>query len=177
MPNIACSGIPVKAPVEEWKALAGGDERLENALVRLHILFRDADTLGSLIDPKRRSRISDPTGSSVVRRRRLGRHRSHLHCALAEAKADDPATAVLGADAVGRRELRILLSARYTLVVTNVPYLARGSQSSRYETSLTRAGFVGSQDLATSSCASADLAPASGSWLRYATELAVPWLL
>ena len=25
VPNIACSGIPVKAPVEEWKALAGGD--------------------------------------------------------------------------------------------------------------------------------------------------------
>ena len=47
VPNIACSGIPVKAPVEEWRALAGGDERLENALVRLHTLFRDADTLGS----------------------------------------------------------------------------------------------------------------------------------
>ena len=56
VPNIACSGIPVKAPVDEWKALAGGDQRLENALVRLHILFRDADTLGSLIDPKRRDR-------------------------------------------------------------------------------------------------------------------------
>ena len=62
VPNIACSGIPVKAPVEEWKALAGGDERLENALVRLHILFRDADTLGSLIDPKRATEITDPTG-------------------------------------------------------------------------------------------------------------------
>src|SRR5665647_1892728 len=49
VPNIACSGIPVKAPVEEWKALAGGDPRLENGLVRLHALFRDADTLGSLI--------------------------------------------------------------------------------------------------------------------------------
>ena len=36
VPNIACSGIPVKTPVEEWKALAGGDPQLENALVRLH---------------------------------------------------------------------------------------------------------------------------------------------
>ena len=27
VPNIACSGIPVKAPVEEWKALASGDQR------------------------------------------------------------------------------------------------------------------------------------------------------
>ena len=61
-PNIACSGIPVKAPVDEWKALAGGDTRLENALVRLHILFRDADTLGSLIDPAAAAEITDPTG-------------------------------------------------------------------------------------------------------------------
>ncbi len=58
VPNIACSGIPVKAPVQEWKALANGDQRLENALVRLHILFRDADTLGSLIDPKRATNFS-----------------------------------------------------------------------------------------------------------------------
>ena len=57
VPNIACSGIPVKAPVEEWKTLAGGDERLENALVRLHLLFRDADTLGQLIDPDERRRV------------------------------------------------------------------------------------------------------------------------
>ena len=62
VPNVACSGIPVKAPVEEWTALAKGDERLENALVRLHILFQEADTLGSLIDPKRATEISDPTG-------------------------------------------------------------------------------------------------------------------
>ena len=58
VPNIACSGIPVKAPVEEWKTLAGGDQRLENALERLHVLFRDADTLGSLIDPRRAAETS-----------------------------------------------------------------------------------------------------------------------
>ena len=53
VPNIACSGIPVKTPVEEWKALAKGDARLEQALEALHVLFKDADTLGSLIDPRR----------------------------------------------------------------------------------------------------------------------------
>ena len=62
VPHIACTGIPVKAPVDEWEALARGDVRLENALVRLHILFRDADTLGSLIDPKQVVEITDPTG-------------------------------------------------------------------------------------------------------------------
>jgi hypothetical protein len=63
VPNVACSGIPVKAPVEEWKALAKGDERLENALVRLHVMFRDADTLGSLIAPKLATESSEPTSS------------------------------------------------------------------------------------------------------------------
>ena len=72
VPNIACSGIPVKAPVDEWKALAGGDERLENALVRLHVLFRDADTLGSLIDPRRAAEISGRRAADVSRGRRLG---------------------------------------------------------------------------------------------------------
>ena len=30
VPSIACSGIPVKASVDEWTALAGGDKRLED---------------------------------------------------------------------------------------------------------------------------------------------------
>ncbi|MDD4868592.1 MAG: hypothetical protein PHQ28_16220 [Mycobacterium sp.] len=65
VPTIACSGIPVKAPVEEWIKLADGDERMKNALVRLHILFRDADSLGSLIDPNRRLKSSTPVGCST----------------------------------------------------------------------------------------------------------------
>ena len=101
----------MKAPVEEWTALADGDERLENALVRLHILFRDADTLGSLIDPKRATRDHRPDRpAGVVRRRRLGRHRPLLEQALA-ARADDPATAVLGADAAGIARAADFLSA------------------------------------------------------------------
>ena len=56
VPHIACTGIAVKAPVDEWKALGRGDPRLANALVRFHILFQDADTLGSLIDPKTNGR-------------------------------------------------------------------------------------------------------------------------
>src|SRR4051794_36891377 len=61
-PNIACSGIPVKASVEEWGGLAGEDVLLEGALRRLHVLFRDADTLGSLIDPRQAAQATDPTG-------------------------------------------------------------------------------------------------------------------
>ena len=59
MPHIACSGMPVKAPIDELRVLAKGDQRLEKALIRLCILLRDADTLGSLTDP-RAAELSDP---------------------------------------------------------------------------------------------------------------------
>ena len=49
--RIACSGLAPASSKREWLRLAGGDQRLEGALDRLHELFRDAPTLGSLIDP------------------------------------------------------------------------------------------------------------------------------
>jgi hypothetical protein len=92
MPNIACSGILVKAPVEEWKALADGDQRLENALVRLHILFRDADTLGSLIDPKRATEIVDPSGLQASLEDVDWNAVAPLIAAQATREASDPST-------------------------------------------------------------------------------------
>lgn len=128
-PHIACSGIPVKAPVEDWKALARGDERLENALVRLHILFRDADTLGSLIDPKRAVEITDPTGLQASFEDVDWDDIQPLLDQALTREADDPATAVLGADAAGIARAADYLSRHYTLVTTNPPFLSRGRQA------------------------------------------------
>lgn len=128
VPNIACSGIPVAAPVEEWKALAGGDARLEKALVRLHILFRDADTLGSLIDPKRATEISDPT---LLQRSIDDMDWEELLPAFQKAAAqetDDPALAVIATDVTTTWRSADFLSRGYTLVATNVPFLSRGKQ-------------------------------------------------
>ncbi|NUQ36641.1 MAG: hypothetical protein HUU23_02365, partial [Caldilineales bacterium] len=50
-PHIACSGIAVEGQLDDWLRLAGEDERLRTSLTRLHGLFKDAPTLGSLIDP------------------------------------------------------------------------------------------------------------------------------
>ena len=123
VPHIACTGIPVKAPVDEWKALGRGDARLENALVRLHILFRDADTFGSLIDPRRAVEITDPTGlQSSFEDVDWDEIAPLLAGALAR-EADDPATVVLGADAAGAARAADYLSRQYSLVATNVPYL------------------------------------------------------
>ena len=51
--NLACSGLGINAPKADWLRLAEGDADLEHALERLYELFKDAPTLGSLIDPRR----------------------------------------------------------------------------------------------------------------------------
>jgi len=149
VPNIACSGIPVKAPVEEWKALGGVDTRLKNALVRLHILFRDADTFGSLIDPKRSTEITDPTG---LQRSLADVDWDDLAPLLAPATAresHDPATAVLGADVAGIARAADYLSRSYTLVATNPPFLGRGNQTELLRNHLASLHSEGSEDLGT----------------------------
>jgi len=134
VPNIACSGIPVRAPVDEWKALAQGDQRLENALVRLHILFRDADTLGSLIDPKWTTELNDRTGLQSSFDDVDWDDIAPLLQKAALAEADDPATAVLGADAAGIARAADYLSRPYALIATNPPFLGLERMGSILET-------------------------------------------
>jgi hypothetical protein len=148
VPTIACSGIPVKAPVDEWKALANGDERLENALVRLHILFRDADTLGSLIDPKRATETSDPTGLQQSFEDVEWDEIAPLLEKAALRETSDPATAVLGADAASVARAADHLSRQYTLIATNVPYLGRGKQDEALKAYIDRRLPDGQGDLA-----------------------------
>ncbi len=149
VPNVACSGIPVKAPVAEWTKLAGGDERLENALVRLHILFRDADTLGSLIDPKQAAELTDPSGRQHSFDDVEWDDLAPLLEKAVETEMADPATAVLGADAAGVARAADYLSRRYTLVTTNPPFLKRGNQSLNLRAHADLLHSPGSADLAT----------------------------
>lgn len=149
VPNVACSGIPVKAPVEEWKALAGGDQRLENALVRLHILFRHADTLGSLIDPMRASEITDPTGLQASFDDADWGEIAPMLERAAWSEAIDPATAVFGAGAAGVARAADYLTRAFSLVATNVPYLVRQRHDERLSSELERFGRSAGSDLAT----------------------------
>ncbi len=147
-PHIACSGIPVRAPLNEWVALAQGDGRLERALQRLHILFKDADTLGSLIDP----RLAAESSSGGGPQRSLDDINFEDIAPLLEKatsrEAADPATAVLGADAGGILRAAVLLSRHYTLVATNVPYLGRTKQGQTLSTYIDTQLDLGSVDLA-----------------------------
>ncbi|MDP8931426.1 MAG: BREX-1 system adenine-specific DNA-methyltransferase PglX [Actinomycetota bacterium] len=128
-PNIACSGIPAKAPLEGWVALAKGASQLERALERLHGLFKDADTLGSLIDPKRAAELGNSTGSNRTFWDVDFADVAPLLERAAERETSDPATAVLGADAAGIARAAELLGRQYSYVITNPPWLGRRNHS------------------------------------------------
>lgn len=121
--NIACCGVPARGTAEEWRALARGDTRLADALDRLCHLFKDADTLGSLIDPRRAADSDRLTGISYEKVAPL------LHEALSRYAGNDPAQQVFAHAAEDVAAAAKLLAGRYTLVVTNPPFLSRGGQS------------------------------------------------
>ena len=91
-------------------------------LERLHELFANAPDLGSLIDP-----MKVPVRERMFTRD-SGKVSPLLENALAKETADDPVAAVLGSAALGVARAADLLARQYTLVATNVPYLARGKQ-------------------------------------------------
>ena len=147
IPNVACSGIPVKAPVEEWRALAAGDPRKEAALVRIHALFREADRFGSLASPS-----NEAEGGALRQRSLDGTDWLEVGPTVMEAvdgEVPDPATAVLGAGATAAARALQLLSASYTVVATNPPFLSARRMDSR-TAALVQARFPSaSRDLST----------------------------
>lgn len=121
--NVACSGIPARGKVEDWRRLASGDSRLADALERLYHLFKDADTLGSLIDPRRAAESDTLFGVQYEDVAPL------LNEALARYGGDDPAQQVFAQAAEDVATAAKLLAGRYTLVATNPPFLGTGLQT------------------------------------------------
>ena len=148
VPNVECSGIPVKASAEEWKALASGDERLENALVRLHSLFSEADTLGSLIDP-----VRDAMGTDRADQPSLDdidwQEAAELVNRLARSTESDFVRGQLAVNVTGASRAAAFLARSYTLVATNVPFLSRGKQVEALQRHLDRYFADARADLAT----------------------------
>lgn len=122
IPRIACSGIAVRGQREVWTRLATDDANMRQTLERLHGLFVNAPDLGSLIDPLNvpvRERMFTPDFDKVA---------PLLEGALTKETADDPVAAVFGNAALGVARAAQLMARQYTLIATNVPYLARGKQ-------------------------------------------------
>ena len=125
-PHVACSGVPVRAARTEWEDLAGDDVELRKVMGHLHTLFREADTLGSLIDPRPNAEGDALFSKDASVGVEWGQVRDVLRRAVRSELQDD---AVLGNavdDVVGAAGL---LGGSYTLVATNVPYLGSQLQS------------------------------------------------
>lgn len=127
--HIACSGIGPQCSAEEWLALAeqtgmptDPKERVEikNGLIYLHQLFSQAPVLGSLVNPNQLERDLFTSDYETIQ--------PYLAAILTAEKADDE-TRERAIAAAGMVKAAELLAGEYGLIITNVPYLARGKQS------------------------------------------------
>lgn len=133
-PQVACCGLKVAAKPEDWMALVPDDAAnaayLRQELCLLHASFAQAPLLGSLLDPARSLKNDLATSSFDTLRDLLGRALANERPATLWGQAselqDDSWDLALTAN--GLVEAARLLDGRYHLVVTNVPYLARGKQ-------------------------------------------------
>jgi len=117
--NLAWCGQPVSGKKSEWISLAAGDDTLAMHLGELYDLFRNAPVLGSLLKPRQHMEQTHLFAEPMDKIEALvSRSRSTI----------DDDTHELGVVVQGLEKAIGLLSGRYHLVITNVPYLARGKQ-------------------------------------------------
>ncbi len=129
-PRIACCGLKVAAKAEDWAALVPDDaanaEHLRQGLNRLHETFAQAPLLGSLLDPSKANKGDLFAADYSILRDLLEQALATEH---QPASVDDlEGRWELALSAQGLLEAACLLDQRYHLVITNVPYLARGKQ-------------------------------------------------
>ncbi|MBW6491487.1 MAG: hypothetical protein K0B15_09885 [Lentimicrobium sp.] len=123
--NLACSGIAPKGKAADWLKLVGkvdrseDKERMENGMWALFAHFQQAPELGSLLDPT--TIKADLQTASF----------EQLQPVLKKALENEADTEQLerGVMAAGIAKAGQLLAKKYTLQITNVPYLSRGKQS------------------------------------------------
>ncbi len=129
-PHIACCGLKVASRAQDWAALVPDDaanvEHLRQGLNRLHETFAQAPLLGSLLDPAKANKgdlfAADYSILGDLLEKALATEQQVTLFDEAEGRWD------LALSAQGLLEAARLLDQRYHLVITNVPYLARGKQ-------------------------------------------------
>jgi hypothetical protein len=119
--NLACSGIAPKGKVEDWVKLVGNvarddKSRMENGMKILYDHFQLAPELGSLLDP------------TTIKADVFTASFEDLQPALKKALESEADTEKLerGVMAAGIAKAGQLLTKKYTLQITNVPYLGKG---------------------------------------------------
>lgn len=122
--NLACSGIAPKGKLEDWVKLVGNVKdsvekaRMENGMKMLYEHFQLAPELGSLLDP------------TTIRADAFTASFEELQPVLKKAWENEADTEQLerGVMAAGIAKAGQLLGKKYTIQITNVPYLSRGKQ-------------------------------------------------
>jgi len=112
--QLACSGMSINEAQKEWKDLAKDDEELQGAIGWMQETFKDAPTLGSLIDPTKHLKEGPPPPWELLQRAIVSK--SH---ASYEAKVKAKGLSIAAS----------ILNGQYHVVATNVPYLALGKFS------------------------------------------------
>lgn len=136
--NIACCGLSVGSAKEEWTALANGNAALRQALNWLHDFYQDAPVLGSLLNPK-----ADKFGEFI----RTNYPEYAFDKLLAKVRPEEEQEAGLAAK--GLLDATLILMNEYDLVITNVPYLARGKQDNKLQDYCEKHFPAAKNDLAT----------------------------
>ncbi|MCK9436262.1 MAG: BREX-1 system adenine-specific DNA-methyltransferase PglX [Synergistaceae bacterium] len=120
--NLACSGIAPKGKVEDWVKLVGDVENendkypLENGMRALYDHFQLSPELGSLLDP------------TTIKADAFTASFDQLQPVLKKALENERDNEVLerGVMAAGIAKAGEILSKKYWLQITNVPYLGKG---------------------------------------------------
>jgi hypothetical protein len=140
--NIACSGQGVVGSKEDWTKIGNGDKNMVVAMGFLYDEFKRAPTLGSLINPRSIAESVFFTGLAPLQ--------AMLERALKKSEVQaDPDRAALGVAAQGIVAAASMMSKEFTLVATNVPYLARGKQAEELQDYLADVHPAAKSDLAT----------------------------
>ncbi|QMV38410.1 N-6 DNA methylase [Vibrio vulnificus] len=132
--QLACSGMSIAEAQKEWKDLAKGDEALTDAIAWMQHTFKDAPTLGSLINPTKALKVGQTPPWKI------------LESALRD-KKDFSEEAK--ATAQGLVSAASLLASQYSWVATNPPYLGEKKQSPKLIGFIREHFIDGRADLAT----------------------------
>ncbi|MDF5079338.1 N-6 DNA methylase [Vibrio parahaemolyticus] len=132
--QLACSGMSITEAQKEWKDLAKGDEALTDAIAWMQHTFKDAPTLGSLINPTKALKVGQTPPWKI------------LESALRD-KKDFSEEAK--ATAQGLVSAASLLASQYSWVATNPPYLGEKKQSPKLIGFIREHFIDGRADLAT----------------------------
>ncbi|WP_210447443.1 Eco57I restriction-modification methylase domain-containing protein [Vibrio crassostreae] len=112
--QLACSGMSIAEAQKEWNDLAKGDEALTDAIAWMQHTFKDAPTLGSLVNPKIELE-KDQIAPWQLLQNAISNDREVSNESKIAARGLDRAAS--------------MLSEKYQWVLTNVPYLGIRKQS------------------------------------------------